>query len=95
MYFKHILMKYIQFKYIFQLGAMLLFVYVFSFLDAEVSVKSRFKCHCGGFCTESSSGYMMEEEERRCCQGSKWSSLDMSGTPQNLYLKVYKNKQSK
>ena len=40
----------------------------------------QFECACGGGCTDSKPGFMMEDEERKCCKSSGWTDLNISGT---------------
>ena len=38
-----------------------------------------FECCCKGPCSDLFPGIMKDEEKRKCCKGSTWSTLDISG----------------
>ena len=62
-----------------------MFLYNSTFLSVDDSFfaeESIFDCGCGGCCTDSSPGYMIDEEQKKCCKGSIWSSFDFSGSVQ-------------
>ena len=54
-----------------------------------------FDCGCGGCCTDSNPGYMIDDEQQKCCKGSSWSSLDFSGSVRfvNSILELFQDLQ--
>ena len=50
--------------------------------ETNCAEESVFECCCGGCCTDSFPGYMIDEEHKMCCKGSIWSSLAFSGSVQ-------------
>ena len=45
----------------------------------------QFECVCGGGCIDSKPGFMMEDEERKCCKSSGWTDLNISGNASIWY----------
>ena len=49
------------------------------FIEVVGLLNGDFECCCEGPCSDLFPGIMKDEEKRKCCKGSAWSTLDISG----------------
>ena len=50
-------------------------------VESDNTDSVQFECAFRDCCTDSKNGFMMEEEERKCCKSGDWTDMNSSGTP--------------